>query len=451
MKPTHRFRPVAIEAEQAVLGGLLISAQAFERIEGRLHEEDFFRVEHRLIFRAICQLADRNQPWDAVTLAEWFEAHAVQYKEVTAAYILELASTTPSAANVLAYADIVREKAILRQIIDVCSASADRAFNPEGRSSQDVLTEAETNLLGIANARQRPGQGFVVVREPVKKALDDVIRRFENPGESNGLPTGFIDLDQMIVGGLQPADLVILAARPSMGKTALALNIAEHVALRSRKAVAVFSMEMSAAQLGYRLVSSLGRIRAQNLRSAQLTDEEWNRMSSAVSLLNDMPLFIDDTPALSPSDMRSRARRLAREHPLGLIMVDYLQLMQVPGSKENRTNEISEISRRLKALAKELNVPVIALSQLNRGLEQRNDKRPVMSDLRESGAIEQDADIILFIYRDEYYDANSADKGLAEVIISKQRNGPTGAVKLAFHGQYTRFDNAAVGMSGRFE
>jgi replicative DNA helicase len=451
MTPAHRFRPVAIEAEQAVLGGLLISAQAFDHIKGCLREEDLFRTEHRLIFRAICQLADRNQPWDAVTLTEWFQAHAAQYKEVTVAYILELASTTPSAANILAHADIVREKAVLRQIIDVCYASADRAFNPEGRTSQEVLTEAETLLLSIADARPKPGQGFVMAREPVRNALKDVIHRFKNPGESTGLPTGFIDLDQMIVGGLQPADLIILAAAPSMGKTTLALNIAAHVAPHSSKAVAVFSMEMPATQLGYRLISSLSRVNVRNLRTAQLNDEEWSRVTSAVVALSDISLFIDDTPALSPSDMRSRTRRLAREHPLGLVVVDYLQLMQVPGRKENRTNEISEISRSLKALAKELNVPVIALSQLNCGLEQRNDKRPVMSDLRESGAIEQDADIILFIYRDEYYDTNSPDKGLAEVIISKQRNGPTGAVKLAFHGQYARFDNAKVGVSGRLE
>lgn len=451
MKPAHRSYPVAIEAEQAVLGGLLISAQAFERIEGRLREEDFFRVEHRLIFCAICQLADRSQPWDAVTLTEWFQAHAAQYLEVTTAYILELASNTTSAANVVAHADIVREKSVLRQIIDVCYASADCAFNPEGRTSQEVLAEAETHLLDIADAHQRPEQGFVMVREPVRSALKDVIHRFQNPGESTGLPTGFIDLDQMIVGDLQPADVIILAAAPSMGKTTLASNIAAHVALHSCKAVAVFSMEMSATQLGYRLISSLGRVNAKNLHTAQLDDEEWSRVTSAVVALSDISLFIDDTPTLSPSDMRSRARRLAREHPFGLIVVDYLQLMQVPGSKETRTNKISEISRSLKALAKELNVPVIALSQLNCGLEQRNDKRPVMSDLRESGTIEQDADIVLFIYRDEYYNANSPDKGLAEVIISKQRNGPTGAVKLAFHGQYTRFDNAAVGMSGRFE
>lgn len=388
MKPSGRFRPVAIEAEQAVLGGLLISAQAIERIEGRVSEADFFRIEHRLIFRAICQLAERNQPWDAVTLAEWFDAHASQYKDVGSGYILELASTTPSAANVTAYADIVREKAVLRQIIDVCTASADRAFNPEGLSSEEVLTEAENRLLAIANSRQRPGQGFVIVRDALQHTLSEVARRYENPGESVGLSTGFIDLDQMTMGGLQPADLVILAARPSMGKTALALNIGEHAALHSRKAVAVFSMEMSTEQLAFRLISSLGRINAQRLRAAQLEDEDWSRMTHAVTQLRDIKLFIDDTPALSPAELRSRARRLAREQELGLIVVDYLQLMQVPGNKENRATEISEISRSLKALAKELNLPVIALSQLNRSLEQRSDKRPIMSDLRESGAIE---------------------------------------------------------------
>ncbi|MEJ5207053.1 replicative DNA helicase [Denitratimonas sp. CY0512] len=451
MKPSGRFRPVAIEAEQAVLGGLLISAQAIERIEGRVSEADFFRIEHRLIFRAICQLAERNQPWDAVTLAEWFDAHASQYKDVVSGYILELASTTPSASNVTACADIVREKATLRQIIDVCTASADRAFNPEGLSSEEVLTEAENRLLAIANSRQRPGQGFVIVRNALKAALVEVSRRHDNPGASIGLSTGFIDLDRMTTGGLQPADLVILAARPSMGKTALALNIAEHAVMHSGKAVAVFSMEMSIEQLAYRLISSLGRINAQRLRTGQLEYEDWSRMSQALVSLSDLKLFIDDTPALSPAELRSRARRLAREQELGLIVVDYLQLMQVPGNKENRATEISEISRSLKALAKELNLPVIALSQLNRSLEQRSDKRPIMSDLRESGAIEQDTDIIMFIYRDEYYHPDSPDKGLAEVIIGKQRNGPTGTVKLAFRGQYTRFENAASGVSGRFE
>lgn len=452
MTPAHRAHPVAIEAEQAVLGGLLISTRAFELIEGRLREEDFSRVEHRLIFRAICQLADLSQPWDAVSLTEWFQTHAAQYMEVTAAYILELASTTPSAANILAHADIVREKAILRQIIDVCYARADCAFNPEGRTSQEVLAEAETLLQGIADARPRPLRGFVMVRESVKNMFKEMTRRLNNPEESARLPTGFVKLDKMIRGGFQPGELVILAARHSMGKTALALNIAEHAVLDSRKAVVVFSMEMSATQLGHRLISSLARVNNRDLCTAQLSDEEWSRVTSAMVQMGDeTPLFIDDTSALSPLDIRSRACTLAREHPLGLIVVDYLQLMQVSGNRENRVIEISEISRNLKALAKDLNVPVIVLSQLNRSLESRTDKRPVMSDLRESGTIEQDADIVLFIYRDEHYNPYSRDKGLAEVIIGKQRNGPTGVVKLAFHEQYTRFDNARVGVSGRLE
>lgn len=452
MMPAHRFRPVAIEAEQAVLGGLLISAKAFERIEGCLREEDFFRVEHRLIFRAICQLADLSQPWDAVSLTEWFQAHAAQYMEVTAAYILELASTTPSAANIVAHADIVREKSILRQIIDVCYASADCAFNPEGRTSQEVLTEAETLLQGIADARSRPQRGFVKAHDSFRNVFKEMTRRLNNPEESARLPTGFVDLDNMIGGGFQPGELVILAARHSMGKTALALNIAEHAVLNGRKAVAVFSMEMSATQIGYRLTSSLARINNQKLCTAQLDDEEWSRVTSAFVRIDEKsPLFIDDTSTLSPSDIRSRACTLARKHPLGLIVVDYLQLMQVPGNRENRAAEISEISRNLKALAKDLNVPVIVLSQLNRSLESRADKRPVMSDLRESGAIEQDADIVLFIYRDEHYNPYSKDKGLAEVIIGKQRNGPAGVVKLAFHEQYTRFDNARAGVIGRLE
>jgi replicative DNA helicase len=445
-----RVPPNSIDAEQAVLGGLMLAERAWDQIADRLREEDFYRHDHRLIFRAIGQLTEQNKPCDAVTLGEWFETQGHAEQVGGTAYIIELASTTPSAANITAYADIVREKSILRQLIEVGTKIANDGFQPEGRASREILELAEQQVFHIAEAGSRGRQGFVAMRSAVKDAFEQLRERFDNKGAITGLPTGFIDFDEM-TAGLQPSDLIILAARPSMGKTALAVNMAEYAALRTKKPVAIFSMEMSASQLAFRLISSLGRVHQQRLRTGQLEDEDWSRVSSAIAMLAEAKIFIDDTPALSPTELRSRARRLAREHGLGLIVVDYLQLMQVPGNKENRTAEISEISRGLKALAKELNVPVIALSQLNRSLEQRADKRPMMSDLRESGAIEQDADVIVFIYRDEYYNKDSQDKGLAEIIIGKQRNGPTGALKLAFHGQYTRFDNyTAESYTGSF-
>jgi replicative DNA helicase len=446
-----RVPPHSIDAEQAVLGGLMLAERAWDQIADRLREEDFYRHDHRLIFRAIGQLAEQSKPCDAVTLGEWFANQGLSEQVGGTSYVIELASTTPSAANITAYADIVREKSILRQLIEVGTKIANDGFQPDGRPSREVLESAEQAVFHIAEAGSRGRQGFVAMRSAVKDAFELLRERFENKGAITGLPTGFIDFDEM-TAGLQPSDLIILAARPSMGKTALAVNMAEYAALKTKKPVAIFSMEMSASQLAFRLISSLGRVHQQRLRTGQLEDEDWSRVSSAIALLAEAKIFIDDTPALSPVELRSRARRLAREHGLGLIVIDYLQLMQVPGNKENRATEISEISRGMKALAKELNVPVIALSQLNRSLEQRQDKRPVMADLRESGAIEQDADVIVFIYRDEYYHKDSQDKGLAEIIIGKQRNGPTGSVKLAFHGHYTRFDNySAESFVGRFE
>jgi replicative DNA helicase len=340
---------------------------------------------------------------------------------------------------------------VLRQLIDAGTEIAGDAFQPEGRSSQELLEVAEQKVFHIAEAGARGRKGFVSMRSAVKEAFQILHHRYENRGSVTGLPTGFIDLDEM-TAGLQPSDLIIVAARPSMGKTAFSVNMAENAAMRTKKAVAIFSMEMSASQLAFRLISSMGRIDARNLRTGDLAEEEWPRVTNAITLLSEAKIFIDDTPALSPSELRSRSRRLKREHDLGLIVIDYLQLMQVPGTKENRATEISEISRSLKALAKELNVPVIALSQLNRSLEQRSDKRPMMSDLRESGAIEQDADVIMFIYRDEYYNPESGEKGVAEIIIGKQRNGPTGVVKLAFLGHYTKFENlASDSYTGHFE
>ena len=446
-----RVPPHSIEAEQAVLGGLMLAPESWDRIADRLVEEDFYRRDHRIIFRAIGDLSNKGMPYDAVTLGEWFQAQNLAELVGGASYVIELANSTPSAANITAYADIVREKSVLRQLIDAGTEIAGDAFAPEGRSSQELLETAEQKVFHIAEAGARGRKGFVTMRAAVKDAFQILHQRYENRGSISGLPTGFTDLDEM-TAGLQPSDLIIVAARPSMGKTAFSVNMAEYAAMKSKKAVAIFSMEMSASQLAFRLISSMGRINAQNLRTGDLAEEEWPRVTSAITMLSEAKIFIDDTPALSPGELRARARRLKREHDLGLVVIDYLQLMQVPGNKENRATEISEISRSLKALAKELDIPVVALSQLNRSLEQRTDKRPVMADLRESGAIEQDADVIIFIYRDEYYNPDSTDKGTAEIIIGKQRNGPTGTVRLTFLGHYTKFANfASDGYAGSFE
>ncbi len=443
--------PHSIEAEQAVLGGLMLVADAYDRVNDRLTSEDFYRRDHQLIYRAISELAERSRPYDAVTLGEWFDAQGQSDLIAGGAYLIELASSTPSAANITAYAEIVRDKAVMRQLIDVGTEIVNNGFQPEGRESTELLAVAEQKVFAIAEAGSRGRSDFVSMPSALKDAFSVLQDRFNNGGNVTGLATGYTEFDYL-TAGLQPTDLLILAARPAMGKTTLALNIAEYVAIKSKKAVAVFSMEMSAAQLALRLISSNGRINAQRLRTGQLEDEDWSRVTAAIRMLKETKIFIDDTPGLSPEVLRSKCRRLKREHDLGLVVIDYLQLMSVPGNSENRATEISEISRSLKGLAKELNVPVIALSQLNRSLETRTDKRPVMADLRESGAIEQDADVIVFIYRDDYYNKeNSPDKGLAEVIIGKQRSGPTGSLKLKFFGEYTRFDNLAHDAVGSFE
>jgi replicative DNA helicase len=436
-----RVPPHSIDAEQAVLGGLMLAADAIDRIADKLGEQDFYRKDHRLIWRAITELADKGMPCDAITLGDWFEANGLADMVGGASYLVELANATPSAANIIAYAEIVREKSVLRQLIDAGTSITEDGYRPEGKTVQEVLETAEQRVFHIAESGARGKKDTVSMREAVKDAFRQLHERYQNRGQLTGISTGFSDLDNL-TSGLQPSDLIIVAARPSMGKTAFSVNIAEACALRAKKPVAIFSMEMSASQLAFRLISSVGRIHAQHLRTGDLAEEDWPRVTNAIALLSEAKIFIDDTPGLSPVELRSRARRLAREHGgLGLIVIDYLQLMQVPGNKENRATEISEISRSLKGLAKELNVPVIALSQLNRSLEQRADKRPMMSDLRESGAIEQDADVIMFIYRDEYYNKESPDKGLAEIIIGKQRNGPTDTVKLTFLGHYTKFEN----------
>jgi len=447
-----RVPPQSVEAEQAVLGGLMLAPDAYDRIADRLTDRDFYRRDHQLIFRAIRELAEKNRPYDAVTLGEWFESMGQAEQVAGGAYLVELASSTPSAANIVAYAEIVRDKAILRQLIEVGTGIVNDGFQPDGRDTSQILDEAESSVLAIAEASTRGRGDFVGVNDAMKDAFEVLQTRFANGGGITGLPTGYTEFDEM-TAGLQPTDLIILAARPAMGKTTFALNIAEYAAIKTKKAIAVFSMEMSSSQLALRLISSNGRVNATRLRTGQLEDEDWSRVSSAIRMLREAKVFIDDEPALSPAKLAAKARRLKREHDqLGLIVIDYLQLMAVPGNQENRATEISEISRSLKALAKELQVPVIALSQLNRSLETRTDKRPVMADLRESGAIEQDADVIVFIYRDEYYNKdNSPDKGLAEIIIGKQRNGPTGSIKLKFFGEYTRFDNLSHDSVGSFE
>lgn len=432
--------PHSNEAEQSVLGGLMLDNRAWDTVIEKLRETDFYRNEHRLIFKVMARLIEHSKPLDVLTVSEALrEMHELEQAggEV---YLFELANNTPSVANIAAYADIVRERSVLRQLISAAHEIADSAFNAQGRSIVELLDNAERNVFSISEQGTR-GSGPINVKEFLAKTMDKIDTLFHSNSSITGVPTGYHDLDDM-TSGLQASDLVILAGRPSMGKTGFAMNIAEHVVIKSRLPVLVFSMEMPGESLVMRMLSSLCRIDQLRIRSGKLADEDWPRISSTVSMLSEAPLFIDDTPALSPAEMRARARRLAKEQgQLGLIVVDYLQLMQVPGYGENRTAEISEISRSLKSLAKELKVPVVALSQLNRGLEQRADKRPVMSDLRESGAIEQDADLILFIYRDEVYNDTSPDKGTAEIIIAKQRNGPIGKVRLTFLGQFTCFEN----------
>lgn len=445
---TMKIPPYSVQAEQSVLGGLMLDNETWEKVADRLGEEDFYRHDHRLIFRAISMLADKQLPFDVVTLAEVLQKHNWLADAGGLSYLGAMAKDTPSAANIVAYSDIVRERSVLRQLIHAASEVADAAYNTKGRELGILVEEAEQKIFQIADQRRRSGSGFKAVRNLLAGAVDRIEELFQKKGHITGISTGFDDLD-VETSGLQRGDLIVVAGRPSMGKTTFAMNIAENVALLRdnndellKLPVAVFSMEMPGEQLAMRMMSSLGRIDQHRVRTGQLKEDEWPRMTSAINMLADTYLFIDDTPALTPTDVRARCRRLSREYgQLGLVILDYLQLMQTAGNSENRVNEISEISRSLKALAKEMNVPVIALSQLNRNLEQRTNKRPMPSDLRESGAIEQDADIIIFIYRDEVYNPDSPDKGKAEIIIAKQRNGPIGMVPLTFLGQYTRFEN----------
>jgi replicative DNA helicase len=433
--------PNSIQAEQAVLGGLMLDNEGWDKVAENVTEEDFYRKEHRYIFRAISQLASKMEPFDVVTVSEMLETMGEIDTVGGLAYVGMLAKDTPTAANIDSYAKIVRDRSVLRQLIHVGTTISGSVFNPDGQETSQLLENAERQVFEIAEQQQRGKSGFVPVRSLLAKAVDKIESLYEQDNPITGVSTGFTDFDEM-TSGLQAADLVIVAGRPSMGKTTFAMNLAENVAIKAKKPVAVFSMEMPGDQLAMRMMSSLGRIDQHKVRTGKLDDDEWPRMTSAINLLAETQLFIDDTPALTPTEVRSRSRRLMREHgQLGLIVLDYLQLMQSPSSGENRVQQISDISRNLKTLAKELNVPVVALSQLNRNLEQRPNKRPVMSDLRESGSIEQDADVIVFIYRDEVYNEDSADKGVAEIIIGKQRNGPIGTSRLTFLGQYTRFEN----------
>ncbi len=435
--------PHSIEAEQAILGGLMLENQAWDKISLTLCEADFYRSEHRVLFRAMVSLAHKNQPFDLVTLVDHLKAMHDLEDAGGETYLFELASNTPSIANVSAYADIVREKSVQRQLISVATDIADAAYNPGAREVSELLDYAESRVFAIAEQTASDG-GPEVIKSVLERAVDRIDALYHSGDSITGLATGLTDLDEL-TSGLQRSDLVIVAGRPSMGKTTLVMNMAEHAAIKGTQPVLVFSMEMPSDSLAMRMMSSLGRIDQHRIRTGKLDDDDWPRVTSAVHMLSESSLFIDDTAALSPAEMRARARRVMKEHgQLALIVVDYLQLMKVPGFKaDNRTAEISEISRSLKSLAKELNVPVVALSQLNRSLEQRQDKRPLMSDLRESGAIEQDADVICFIYRDEVYNEDSPDKGCAEIIIAKQRNGPIGKVRVAFLGKYTRFEDLA--------
>lgn len=448
-----RIPPHSIEAESSVLGGLLLDNQAWDRVGDLLTDGDFYRYEHKLIYGAIGGLINSSRPADVITVFEQLQGLGKAEEIGGLAYLNSLAQYVPSAGNIRRYAEIVRERSILRKLVSAADEISTQAFNPLGKPVEKILDEAEQKIFHIGEEGSRNKQGFQGMDSLVVQLLDRVQEMADNPNDITGVPTGFYDFDRM-TSGLQAGDLIVLAARPSMGKTSLAINIAEHVALNEGLPVAVFSMEMGAAQLAVRIVGSIGRIDQTHLRTGKLTDEEWPRLTEAIEKLRNISLHIDETPGLTVSELRANARRLARQcgGKLGLIVVDYLQLMSTSSSmgEENRATAVGEISRGLKMLAKELGCPLIALSQLSRGVESRTDKRPMMSDLRESGAIEQDADVIMFIYRDDYYNKDSKEPGVSEVIISKQRNGPTGTVKLAFVKQHTKFENLAIGMSDDF-
>ncbi|MFY8327688.1 replicative DNA helicase [Pseudoalteromonas sp. ZZD1] len=442
---TLKVPPHSIEAEQSVLGGLMLDNQAFDRVAELVVSQDFYTRTHKLIFEAMVELAEIGDPIDLITISESLEKKNTLSNIGGFAYLAEIAKNTPSAANIDAYANIVRERAVVREMIGVANEIAEAGFNPEGRTSHDLLDFAESRVFKIAEQRTKSTEGPQSIHNILEKTVDKIEELYQSPQDGvTGVSTGYADLDKMTTG-LQPSDLIIVAARPSMGKTTFAMNLAEHAAMTQDKPVLIYSLEMPSEQIMMRMLASLGRINQTKVRTGQLDDEDWARLSSTMGLLMEKgKMYVDDASGLTPTDVRSRARRIAREHGgISMIMVDYLQLMRVPSLSDNRTLEIAEISRSLKSLAKELKCPVVALSQLNRTLEQRADKRPINSDLRESGSIEQDADLIMFIYRDEVYNEDSTEKGIAEIIIGKQRNGPIGKVRLTFQGQFSRFDNYA--------
>jgi replicative DNA helicase len=446
-----RVPPHSFESEQSVVGGLLLDNQAWDRIGDVIRADDFYRYDHRIIFEHIAKLIDNSKPADVITVYEALQSSGKAEDVGGLVYLNTLATNTPSAANIRRYAEIVRDRAVLRRLISISDDIATTALNPQGKDTKTILDEAESKIFKIAEDGARGAGGFQELQPVLSKVVEriDELYHRDSTSDITGISTGFVDLDNK-TSGLQPGDLIIVAGRPSMGKTAFSLNIGEHVAIEEGHAVAIFSMEMGATQLAMRLLGSVGRLDQHRLRTGRLTDEDWPRLTYAVEKMQNAQLFIDETPALSSMEVRARCRRLARQcGQLGLVIIDYLQLMGSSSHGENRATEISEISRSLKGLAKELNCPVIALSQLNRSLEQRPNKRPVMSDLRESGAIEQDADVILFIYRDEVYNPDSPDKGTAEIIIGKQRNGPIGSIRVTFLGMYTKFENYAGMQSDR--
>ncbi len=432
--------PNSVEAEQSLIGGLMLDKTAWDKIADVITETDFYRKDHRLIFSAIASLAEDANPCDVVTVSECLDNRSELDSAGGLEYLASLANETPGAANARSYAKILRERSMLRSLITAGNEISGAAFSTDGRSAAEIVDEAERLVFEIAESGSRGRSGFKALKHILPEAVDRIDVLHQSDGDITGISTGYTEFDKL-TAGLQAGDLVIVAGRPSMGKTTLAVNIAENAAIGAKVPTAIFSMEMPSQQLAFRMISSLGRVDQTHLRTGKFPDEDWSRINTAVQLMSEAPIFIDDTPGLSPTEIRARARRLQREHGLGLIVIDYLQLMAVPGNKENRATEISEISRSLKALAKELSLPVIALSQLNRSVEQRTDKRPVMSDLRESGAIEQDADLIVFIYREEVYNQDTPRKGIADIAIAKQRNGPIGDFPLTFVGRYTKFEN----------
>lgn len=434
--------PNSIDAEQTLLGGLMLDKLAWDKVADVIVADDFYRKDHKIIFAAIAELVENGHPCDVVTISEYLDNRNELQAGGGLQYLATLANETPGAANVRAYATILRERSTLRALITAGNEISGSAYTTDGRSASELVDLAERKVFEIAEKGSRGKSGFRSLKKILPDAVDRIDLLHQSGGDITGIPSGFTEFDKL-TAGLQPGELIIIAGRPSMGKTTFAVNIAENAAIGAKVPTAIFSMEMPSQQLAFRMISSLGRVDQMHLRTGKFPDEDWSRINTAVQLMSDAPIFIDDTPALSPTEIRARARRLKRESKLGLIVIDYLQLMQVHGTTENRATEISEISRSLKSLAKELELPVIALSQLNRSVEQRTDKRPVMSDLRESGAIEQDADLIVFIYREEVYKADTPRKGIADISIAKQRNGPIGDFPLTFVGRFTRFENWA--------